>query len=147
MPTHFACAVIWRRHPDTEDIEFLVIDSVSSDRRTGLKSEKQTKFPGGMNRVPSEPLEVTIKREVLEETYLAFTRWQRIWEKQTAEHTKYGFLVRYEDCRGELRRESLNDNGDEMSPPYWVSASTLGRILFHTHQLPFLAACRELGVL
>ena len=71
MKSHFVCGMIWRWNDEISEVEFLVIDSVSTDRRTGQTSPKQTKFPGGCNRVSDEPLEVTLQREVLEETYLA----------------------------------------------------------------------------
>jgi hypothetical protein len=139
--------MIYRRNLEGE-LEFLVIDTVSTDQETGRKSPKQTKFPGGMNRIPgNEPIDVTGKREVLEETYLAFIKWEKVWEKQVnKEHAKYGLLVCYEDCRGELRQDVLIDNGDEMSPPYWASVSTLKFTLFSGHQPPFLEALKYLGV-
>ena len=147
MPTHFVCVMICRTNPAIGEFEFIVVDTVSTHPTTGQKSEKQTKFPGGMNRIPGEPLEMTGKREVLEETYLAFIRYEKIWEKRVGDdHTKHGLLVRFEDCRGELRKDVLVDNGDEMSPPRWEPVSTLKYKLFSGHQLPFLAAMEHLGI-
>ncbi|MDP3763817.1 MAG: hypothetical protein Q8Q92_04250 [bacterium] len=146
-PTHFACVMIYRMNPATGEFEFLVVDTVSTHSTTGQKSEKQTKFPGGMNRIPGEPIDMTGRRETLEETYLAFTRFGKIWERQIgANHAKHGFLVRFEDCRGELRKDVLVDNGDEMSPPYWEAVSTLKYKLFAGHQPPLLAAMEYLGI-
>jgi len=147
-PTHYACAIIWRESPVNKEIEFLVINSRSKDPRTGRETPWQVKFPGGMNRVPDEPVSVTIQREVLEETHLAFLVSEGIWRSEVnTGHTKYGFLVNFADCRGDLRKDTLIDNGDEMSPPYWVPATTLGRELYHSHQAALLVACRELGIL
>ena len=147
MKSHFVCAIIWRISPETSEFEFLVVDYRSTNPKSGQVSELQTKFPGGMNRVPDEPVGVTLQREILEETYLAcLPDSQEIWKKETGEHTKYGYLIGTQDCRGELRTEVLNDKGDELSPPRWVPAATLGRELFHGHQGVYLAACRELGI-
>ena len=149
MKSHFVCAIIWRISPETSEFEFLVVDYRSTNPKSGQVSELQTKFPGGMNRVDDEPVGVTLQREILEETYLAciIDESVQIWKKEVnPDHTKYGFLIGTHDCRGELRTEVLNDKGDELSPPRWVSAATLGRDLFHGHQGVYLAACRELGI-
>lgn len=148
MPTRFVCGMIYRTNPESGEVEFVVIDSTSTDPRTGHKSERVTKFPGGMNRLPDEPIDMTGRREVLEETYLAFAHYVQVWVKQVGEeHVKYGLLVRFEDCRGEMRREVLVDSGDEMSAPYWESVTVLksGK-LFPGHQLPLLAAMKHLGM-
>lgn len=148
MKTHFVCAVISRTNRDGS-LEFLVVDYRSTNPKTGQPTELQTKFPGGCNRVPDEPVEVTLQREILEETYLACLpdNSKEVWKKEVGEqHIKYGFLIGMDDCRGELRTEVLNDQGDELSPPRWVPATTLGRELFHSHQGVYLAACRELGI-
>jgi 8-oxo-dGTP pyrophosphatase MutT (NUDIX family) len=145
--SHFVCAIIWRMAEG--GAEFLVLDSVSTDRH-GRKSGRQVKFPGGMNRLPDESVMLTLQREVLEETHLALLPGsaKKVWEFQAnPEHTKYGFLVPAFACQGELRSTPLRDNGDEMSSPYWVPASELGRVLFEKHQPAYLAACRELGIL
>lgn len=145
--SHFVCTMICRMNPVHKEFEFLVIDSVSTDPKNGHKSPNHTKFPGGMNRIPDESIDLTGKREVLEETHLAFNRFEKVWEKQVnSEHTKYGLLVRFEDCRGELRKDVLHDNGDDMSPPYWERISTLKSKLFRGHQMALLAAMEELGV-
>ena len=153
MKSHFVCALIWRMNQILGELEFLVIDVRSRDPRTGFWSRVQTKFPGGTNRAnlaPRESVTMTLQREVLEETRLAILpqNAKQVWKAGvSANHTKYGFLVSFLDCRGELRTGSLIDNEDEMSEPYWVATSILGRVLFEKHQAPFLAACRELGVL
>lgn len=147
MPSHFVCGVIWRWNDESVEVEFLVIDSVSTDPRTGLKSPKQTKFPGGCNRVPDEPVEVTLQREVLEETYLAClpTNAKEVWKKRISEeHIKYGFLIEVSTCRGELRKELLDDTGDVMSPPRWERVSVLKHTLFSGHQGPFVKALEYL---
>lgn len=148
-PTHYVCVVIWRNNPANGNLEFLVIDYRSTDPKTRIRTLKQVKFPGGTNReCPDESVPFTRDREVWEETSLSFLTSKQIWqEEKNAEHVKFGYLVSYLDCWGELRPRSLIDDGDELSAPYWVSASTLGRALFPTHQSVYLAACRELGIL
>ncbi|MDO8424087.1 MAG: hypothetical protein Q7S54_00565 [bacterium] len=147
MPTRFVCVMIFRMNPEKKELEFLVIESISTHPKTGQRSEKNLKFPGGVNRIPDEPIDMTGKREVLEETYLAFVRYEQVWEKQvSAEHTKYGLLVRFDDCRGELRATELVDNGDEMSPPRWEPLSALKFSLFSGHQPALLAAMERLGI-
>lgn len=146
--SHFVCAIIWRRNKSGE-VEFLVIDSVSTDR-LGRQSKKHVKFPGGMNRVREESVELTLQREVLEETHLSLLPDKakelcRI--EATPSHTKYGFLVSFEDCRGTLRLEMLHDNSDKMWPPRWVSAAVLGRELFERHQPFYLKAIHRFGLL
>lgn len=149
--SHFVCAVIWRRNQDTGQIELLVVDSVSTDPRSNIQSRIQTKFPGGMNRPNTEEsVLMTLRREILEETHLAILEsdGEEIWKlDKSSGHTKYGFLVPFDKCRGGLRTAPLVENGDEVSSPYWVVAYELGRKLYETHQPPFIAAMRRLGLL
>ncbi len=148
VPSHFALAVVWRVNPATGEVEFLVIDSVSTDSRSGKKTEKQVKFPGGMNRLPDEPVAVTVQRELMEETYLTvdFESTHQIWVKSIPEkaHTKYGFIANFSECRGGLRTEELHDAGDEMSPPYWAEYRMLALSLWRTHQDAYTEAVRAL---
>ena len=147
MKSHFVCGMIWRWNDEISEVEFLVIDSVSTDLRTGCTSPKQIKFPGGCNRVPDEPIELTLQREILEETYLAClpNNSKKIWEKKVGEeHVKYGFIIVANTCRGELRKEFLDDNGDKMSPPRWERVSVLKHDLFPGHQEPFMRALEYL---
>ncbi len=147
MKSHFACVMIWRKSSANGEYEFLVVDSVSTHPETGRKSGPHMKFPGGMNRIPDESVDLTGKREVLEETYLAFIRFEKVWERRVSEeHTKYGLLVRWEDCRGEMRKDFLIDNGDEMSRPHFEPLSRLKFDLFPGHQPPLLAAMEFLGI-
>lgn len=148
--SHYVCVMIWRVSPHSQAIEFLVLDSTSVDPRTGEKTKKQTKFPGGCNRIPGEAVELTMQREALEETFLTLLpeATEQVWEKEKNPlHTKYGFLVPHSACRGELRGDVLDDNGDVMSPPYWINHFELRHLLYDTHQEPFIAACRKLGVM
>ena len=148
MKSHFVCGLIWRWNDDIREVEFVVIDSVSTDPKTGRKSKKEMKFPGGCNRVPDEPIELTLQREILEETYLAIlpNNAREIWKKEVGggEHTKYGFLINEVNCRGELRKEFLNDHGDEMSPPRYERVSVLKHALYPGHQEPFAKALEYL---
>ena len=149
MKSHYVGILIWRRNPEDKGIEFLVLDSVSTDPRTGKETKKQVKFPGGMNRIPGESIELTMQREGLEETYLAFIPGDaiKVWEKEiNPEHTKYAYLIPFSACRGELRKDELRDSGDVISPPYWAKADDLRYKLYDTHQPALFAAGKELGV-
>jgi len=149
MASHFVCVVVHRRSPATGEVELLVVDSRSTDPRTGRKSRVQVKFPGGTNQErPGESVAETRDREAWEETRLAFLASKQIWRREAGSHTRYGFLVDYDsDCRGEMRtRPMLDDDRDELTAPRWVAAELLGRELFHSHQEYYLAACRELGI-
>ena len=147
--THFTLAIIWRFLPKDHELEFLVIDYYSTDPNTGVRTERQVKFPGGTNAEhKNEPPEQTIVREVHEETGLEIEDCKQIWKKVVSrDHTKYGFLVNIDNCRGHLRSLPMVENGNELEVPYWFPAKTLGRNLFHSHQEAYLAACRDLGIL
>lgn len=144
--THFVAIVIYRRDATYAEVDLLVIDSRSTSPKTGVTTLWQTKFIGGTNfECFDEPVSGTRDRELLEEAGLVLSNSRKIWEKEASrDHTKYGFLVDIADCNGELRKEVLFDNGDELSKPYWHPARTLGRILFHSHQELYLVAGREL---
>lgn len=147
MHTHFAATVIHRKNCDG-NVEFLVIDYVSTNPRNGQRTAVQTKFPGGTNKeCPQESVVDTRDREVFEESGLIITCAKRIWQKEVGwDHTKYGYLVDFLECEGDLREVPMVDDGDELSKPYWVSAVILGRILFHSHQELYMAAMRELSL-
>ena len=149
MATRFVCVVFHRRSPATGEMEFLVVDSRSSDPRTGRGSQVQVKFPGGTNQEhPGELVEETRDREAWEETRLAFLMSKQILMRVVGSHTRYGFLVDYDrDCRGEVRTCPMLDDGrDELAAPRWVVAEVLEQELFHSHREFFVAACHELGI-
>ena len=145
MHSHFVATVIYRFF---DEMEFLVIDYRSTDPKRDRKTLIQTKFVGGTNKeCPDESVELTRNREVLEETGLILQNSKLIWKKEAnPDHTKYGFISSFIECRGDLRKEPLIDDGDELSAPFWFSAKTLGRVLFHSHQELYLAALRELRI-
>lgn len=145
--THFVATVIYRRNMEG-DVDFLVVDYQSTNPRNGQKTDLQTKFVGGTNKeCPDESVEETRDREVLEEAHLTFLISKEIWRKEVGPfHTKYGFLVDCGNCHGEIRKSVLFDDGDELSPPYWMPAMTLGRVLFHSHQELYMSSVRELGL-
>lgn len=153
MTKHYSCAMIYRSiRPPTvradEGVEFLVIDYRSFHPRTRQMSEIQVKFPGGGMKYPNESPEETMAREVFEETSLCVYRWKEMEPREvSATHTQYGFLVSTDHCQGYLRPvDMVDDDGDLLSPPYWVKAVTLGRVIFPSHREHYLAACRELGI-
>lgn len=148
MHTHFVAVVIYRKNQANEEVEFLVIDYRSINPRTGQKTQLQTKFVGGTNKeCPRESVEATRDREVLEEASLSFQTSKQVWKKEvSSDHTRYGFIVDFRYCEGELRQVPINDDGDALSVPYWVPATTLGRVLWPSHQGLYLAAISELGL-
>lgn len=142
-PNHDVRIVIYRTNPLAGRIEVLAIDSVSTHPESQKTTLVQTKFPGGTNReCLEESPEGTRDREALEETGLTFSSSVQLGEPDPDPRgfNRYYFLVRDEDCRGELRKEVLYDNGDRISPPYWVPIEEIGRVLFRTHQAPLLRA-------
>jgi hypothetical protein len=148
MGTHYVCVVIHRLNPETRELEFLVLDYRFVDRKTGRRSRLHTKFPGGTNQeCVGESVPTTRDREAREETYLIFSKSKQIWKASGQYHVKYGFLVDWTDCWGQLRQVPIVDGRDELSPPRWVNASTLGRELSYSHQDVYLAACHYFGLL
>lgn len=155
--THFACALIWDE-PEPGRFTFIV-QFVTSTKACRI-GKPQLKFPGGIGRIncrPEETPELTAQREILEETHLAVNpaSLERIWEmsappdsdKPNEEHMKYGFLTPRSQCRGELRKEVLRDNGDTMEVPFPMSVEEIKSRLFSGHQAPFIEACRRLGIM
>ncbi len=150
-PTHNACAVIWRFNFEAQEVELLVIDVRSTHPETSVTGPKMTKFPGGGNRIPGEPVWLTVKRETLEETYLTvmIDDPKEIWSHTPARdpnHTKFGFLIPYEECRGELRTKTVQDHNDEIEPPRFELVSCLKTRICDQHQPLFVAACLEIGI-
>ena len=144
---HFASAVIYRK--TREGLEFLILNSVLVDPRSGQKSGIKTKFPGGMQKGPRETVVKTMSREVREETGLVVRGRRNVWKQSSPSdpnHVQFAFLIDIDDCRGILRTEPMVDGCNELSPPRWVSAQILKRGgLFYPHHEVFLAALRVLG--
>lgn len=147
IPTHNAIGGIWR--VNNGEIEVLVVDVARRDPTTGrVVGKVATKFPGGGSR-PQEPLIVTLQREILEETYLAFlpSSAREIWRNERkGEHTRYGFIIAYDECRGELRKTTFIEDGDEVSEPRFVKVRALGSRICPSHFDFYEHLCQELGV-
>jgi hypothetical protein len=153
---HHAGVVIWRRNDATNRLEVLVMNVTSTypDPRTGGQktSGPHVKFVGGMQRLPDDSFEVSVTREIVEETYLRYSGPiqeigdpipVRDWNDQSiVDHVKRCALVPFTECSGEMRKDWLTDGNDKMSPPYWLPLDEVGRELYRTHQ-PFLMAARE----
>lgn len=157
-PKHYVCAVIWRTNKETGRKEALVQKVTRTFKvaaRGGVQtrmSKPQVVFVGGMQRMPDDSFEVTLTREIVEETYLRYSgELIEIGDPISVpdqenpgqiHHVKHAFLVPFEECTGELRTETITDDGDTMEPPYWVPIDEVGRELYHTHQ-PFRTAAAE----
>lgn len=150
IPKHFACAVIWRIQKGKK--ELLVQDVISTYE--GKRGKQQTKFIGGMQRLPEDSIEVTLTREIVEESYLRYSgSLNEIWagvvydrnHPEKVHHTKHGFLVPFVECTGELRSEPIDDSNDYMFPPEWLPADEVGRRLYSSHQPILLAALHHLS--
>ena len=153
---HYVGAVIWRRNAATHRLEVLVMDVTSTykDKHSGEQkiSGPHVKFIGGMRRLPEDTIEVSLTREIVEETYLRYSGpLQELGEpipvrdrgnRSVIDHVKRGFLVPFDQCTGELRTETLIDDNDEMSPPRWEPIDEVGRYLYSTHQ-PFLLRAQD----
>lgn len=156
-PKHYTCAVIWRINEETGRKEVLVqrVTRTFKVVKDGIEKlitlKPVVQFIGGMQRMPDDTLEVTLTREIVEETYLRYSgELVEIGEPIHVEdrenpgclhHVKRAFLVPFKECTGELRKETIDD-GDKMEPPYWVPVDEAGRVLHYTHQ-PFRTAADE----
>ncbi len=153
-PKHYVCAVIWNPNPAVSGgIELVVMDVISTYRLPHCLERKttaiQTKFPGGMQRLPEDSTEVTLTRELVEETNLRYSgalvevckipvRDRN--DPSIIDHYKHGILVPLKDCTGVLRSEPLQDDNDWMSAPRLVPIDEAGRVLYKTQQPILLAA-------
>lgn len=157
LKTHFACALIY---DEIAPGQFAFVVQKVTSTRAGRAGKPKIKFPGGIGRLnctPEETPELTVQREILEETHLAVNpgNLEKIWEQQVPpdedkpeeEHTKFGFLTPLKQCRGVLRTETLYDNGDTMEPPFLMPVDELKTKLFEGHQAPFIGACKLLGIM
>ncbi len=149
-PKHYVAAVIWRTNPETRKKEVLIQRVVSeyskwSDgREVRTKTPPQPKFVGGMQRMTDDTVEVTLTREIVEETYLRYSGpLVPLGEPipvpdrdnpRRIDHVKLAFLVPFSECTGELRTDVLTDGNDEMGVPYWVPLDEAGREIYRTHQ-------------
>jgi hypothetical protein len=153
-PKHYVCAVIWRRNQAVAGGKELVVMNVTSTYRVPNCPEPkvtpvQTKFPGGMQRLPEDSVEVTLTRELVEETNLRYSGPLneickipvRDRDNQSViDHHKHGILVPFEECTGVLRTDPLQDDNDYMSRPRWEPIDEVGRALYKTQQPILIAA-------
>lgn len=142
--THSACNIVYREGKD--GLEFLVFDYQSVDPKTNKLTKKEVKFPVGTNQSGEfgESTEETSVRKLQEETGLLALDTERIAEKSYEDHIKYAFLVRYNDCLGELREKSTTIRGDQMSAPYWVPVEKLRTLIAPVHFWAYRAAYERL---
>ena len=146
LVTHSACNVVWGEGED--GLEFMVIDYQSTDPRTKRSRGKEVRFPTGTSESGEfgESTEMTSVWKLEEETGLLAIDTERIAMKGLSEenHVKYTFLISYDECLGELRKEPVTIKGDWMSPPYWVSARSLRGLIAPVHFWAYRAACERL---
>ena len=146
-PTHSAFAVIYRRKPQTSELQFLVIHYRSRHPGTGELSEEEIRFPGGTNKAHRHegPIQTAI-RKLLEETGVSVTRPRVIHSKLQGGHMKYCLLANYDWSTGDLYTAAHERGGDLMSPAFWRSVAELKEIIAPVHKWLYDAACKELRV-
>lgn len=152
---HCAIAVVYRRTANGK-IEVLLDDVVSTIPKTGEKTPRRTVFPGGMQRESVDPIDVTLSRELAEETFLRYSgTLDQIYtvpvvdrgDRTKVDHVKSAFLIPFSECSGELRTVDLPDANDYHYPPYWEPIEEAGRKLQNSHQPILLAVMRRFGLL
>ena len=142
-----ALVIIKRRNPMDQELEFLVMDSVQlrpSKRRP--VGHKMKKLPGGSEKYPGEPPSEIANREVREETGLAYLVGEDVWSASTDSHTKYGYLVDFENCSGEMRTWNIPDGDEMLEPPRWVRARNLRGKIFEGGEVFYEYVCRLLRI-
>lgn len=144
---HTSFVAIKRRNPDSHQLEFMVMDSIQkvATRRRHV-GHVMIKFPGGDAKSGESPAE-TANREVWEETGLAFLRGEKVWvHHATDDHVRYGFLVDFEDCAGQVRTWTENDGKETLYPPRWQKASVLKNTVCEGQRDFCRHVCEILGV-
>ncbi|OHA89652.1 MAG: hypothetical protein A2832_01195 [Candidatus Zambryskibacteria bacterium RIFCSPHIGHO2_01_FULL_44_22b] len=107
---------------------------------------RMIKFPGGAEKYPGEPPALIANREVCEETSLAYLVGEEVWSAKSNDHTKYGYMVYFEDCSGEIRTWDIPDGDEMLEPPRWVRARDLKGKIFEGGELFYESVCRRLKV-
>src|SRR3989344_3495937 len=144
-----ARGVVFRTNPENGNIEFLVLEP---ERLTASKfrpqGHKLIEFPGGTNAENTKEIpKDTLKREMLEETHLSFSDCKLVGEERIGVSTlRYNYLISFDDCTGEMRKEEIWDGQKKLSAPFWVEARELRHQICDTHQNLLLLAGRELGI-
>lgn len=123
--SHFSAVLIWREGEDGR--EYLVIEYDSGEGT-------QIKFPGGTNTDhPGEtPLE-TAHRECRDEVSLVMPKDPALMYSSRPKrsqdgngmHLQHFFLIRFEDCAGNMRLEPKREGTDNLSPPFWRTQDEL----------------------
>ncbi|MHB1330525.1 MAG: NUDIX hydrolase [Minisyncoccota bacterium] len=154
-PNHNSVVVVWRRGKDGRSVEFLVMNSIPTNPQ--FPKDLQVKFPGGGVEGIETP-EETARRELKEETGFRVrgkTIVHRVYRSESNGHTKYGFVVNREGCRGSLRKVLLDEGDSILYPPKWVKVSEVLAVIHQhpknkSHLYIGIAACeyvaKELGV-
>jgi hypothetical protein len=141
--SHFAAGIIWRMNGPVR--EYLIIRYYRNEKDYRNGTNAQVKFAGGTNNdFPEELLYHTLHREVVSETGLQMPSLAlRIWVSDPIPgqdgdvHVKHFFTAAFEECKGTLRAEVMNDNGDWLAPPEWMSEEELDRVIFRSHRPAF----------
>ncbi len=143
---HFACAVVFRK--TRNGLEALVLESVTTDPRTGRPGKAKLKLPGGMQKGSSESPLATTMREVEEETGLRVNGARQVYARPSPSNrliTQFAYVVEIDDCTGVLHTKAMRDGNTTHSKPTWVDARVILRGgLIPNHHRMFLAALRDL---
>ncbi|MCD8495171.1 MAG: NUDIX hydrolase [Candidatus Pacebacteria bacterium] len=143
----FAAGIFYTFDTDSREIKFLVVNY----RRDGI-GPLQIKFPGGCSKEGESPFE-NLVREMKTETGLfpaqneaEIIQHQIFPPKKNSGaynvHHKVFFLIG--KAGGILKTVSSADAG-EVSPPFWMSAQNLSKVIFPGHKLAFKRACELLS--
>src|SRR3989344_5003157 len=147
QPTRAAFIVIKRRHRHHGKLQFLVMKStqlVATERRE--VGHEMLKFPSGGENFPGELPAAIAYREVGEETGLTYTRAIHVWKEAIEDHERYGYIVDFADCSGEMRTsEEMDGRKELLGPPFWMDAAGLDKRICDGHKELCEVACRYLA--
>jgi len=91
-----------------------------------------------MHKVTDENFEATARREVRSETNLRIKKSvtpRLLTRFKFDDQWKFFYIVNRKECRGTLRRHTIEDGDSILSKPEWMTLEELEAHLTHTHKL------------